>query len=70
MTLTTFVSLESAQNTSDDEIGEAYSDAQPDCSVYAPNDLPNVIEQTFAAALLKLEHVTHVPSTAIKDLIK
>lgn len=49
----------------DHDIGKAYSDAQPDCSVDAPNDLPNVTEHTFAATLLKLEHFTHLPSTAI-----
>lgn len=67
MTSTTFVSLNSAENTSNDDIGEVYLDAQPDSSIDAPKDLPNVIEHTFAAALLKLEHFTHVPSTAISD---
>lgn len=69
VTSTTFVSLESAVNTSDDDIGEGYSDAQSDSSVDAPKDLPDVIEHTFAAALLKLEHFSHVPSTAINDFL-
>lgn len=41
MKLTTFVCLESVENTSDVDIGETYSD---------------VTEHMFAAALLKLEH--------------
>lgn len=51
----------------DDDIGKAYSDAQPDCSVDAPNDLPNVTEYTSAAAFLKLGPFTHLPSIAIND---
>lgn len=69
VTSTTVVSLDSVESTSNDDIDEAYSDAQPDCSVGAPKDLPNIIEHTFAAALLKLEHFTHVPSTAIDDFL-
>lgn len=52
MKLTTFVFLESVENTSDVDIGETYSD---------------VTEHMFAAALLKLEHFSHVPSTQIND---
>lgn len=69
VTSTSFVSLNSAENTSNNDIGEVYLDAQPGSSVDAPEDLPNVIEHTFAAALLKLEHFTHVPSTAISDFL-
>ena len=65
VTSTNFVSLESAENTLTGGLGEGHSDAQPDCSVEALNYLQNVIECTLAAALLKLEHFTHVLSTAI-----
>lgn len=37
------------ENTSDVDVGEAYSDAQPDCSVDAPKDLPDVIEHTCSS---------------------
>lgn len=53
---------ESASSTFDENIGE---DAQPGSSADAPHDLPNVIEHSLAAALLKLEHFSNVPSRAI-----
>ena len=62
----TLPSPESASNSSDDDIGE---DAQPGCSADALNDLPDVIEHSLAAALLKLEHFSNVPSRAINDFL-
>ena len=62
----TLASPESALNTSDDDIGE---DAQPGSFTGALNDLPDVIEHSLAAALLKLEHFSHVPSRAINDFL-
>ena len=57
---------ESASNTSDDDIGE---DALPGSSTGALNYLPDVIKHCLAAALLKLEHFSHVPSRAINDFL-
>ena len=59
-------SPESASDTPDDDISE---DAQPGSSTGALNDLPDVIEHSLAAALLKLEHFSHVPSRAINDFL-
>lgn len=50
----------------DDDIGE---DDQPGTSAEAPNDLPDVIKNSLAAALLKLEHFSNVPSKAINDFL-
>lgn len=47
---------ESPSNSIDD-IGE---DAQPGTSAEVTNDLPDVIEHSLAAALLKLEHFSNV----------
>ena len=44
VTSTNFVSLESAENTLTDDIGEGHADTPPDCRVEALNYLPNVIE--------------------------
>lgn len=57
------------ENASGDGIAEPYSDVQPDCSADAPKNLPNIIEHTFAEGLLKLEHFTHVPSTAMNNFL-
>lgn len=65
--LTYSIPFESAENDSGDDISESCSDAPPEFSVNSSADPPNVIKHTFAAALLKLEHVTHVPSTTIND---
>lgn len=37
----------------------------PSNSPSQTEDLQKIIEQRFAAALLKLEHLDHVPSTAV-----
>ena len=57
---------ESPSNSFDDDIGE---DAQPGTSAEVPNDLPDVIEHSLAAALLKLEHFCNVSSKAISDFL-
>lgn len=57
---------ESASSTFDEHIGEG---AQPGSSADASHNLPNVIEHSLAAALLKLEHFSNVPSRAINDFL-
>lgn len=71
VTVTNVVPLEYVETPSDDNnSGEADSNAQSDCIVDGPVDLPNEIKHTFAGALLKLEHFNHIPSTAINDFLQ
>lgn len=67
----TLASPESPSNISDDDddVDDIREDAQPGSSAGSVNDLPDVIEQSLAAALLKLEHFSHVPSKAINDFL-
>lgn len=65
----TLASPESPSNISDDDDDDIREDAQPGSSAGSVNDLPDVIEQSLAAALLKLEHFSHVPSKAINDFL-
>lgn len=60
----TLPSPKCASNMFDDDIAE---DAQLGSSTAAQNDLPDVIEHSIAAALLKLEHFCHVASKTIYD---
>ncbi len=59
VTTATVASQES--DFADDVEVEAYYEIESD--VHSSNDLAN--KQNFAAALLKLEHLSHLPSTAI-----
>lgn len=60
---------ESPSNISDNNVDDIHEDAQPGSSAGSVNDLPDVIEQNLAAALLKLEHFSHVTSKAINDFL-
>lgn len=61
----TVAALDSASSASDDDI----EDAQPSSSADGLSDLPDVIQHSLAAALLKLEHFSCVPSKAINDFL-
>ncbi len=66
VTTATVASQES--DFADDVEVEAYYEIESD--VHSSNDLPNEIKHNFAAALLKLEHLSHVPSTAIDEFLQ
>ncbi len=66
VTTATVASQES--DFADDVEVEAYYEIESD--VHSSNDLPNEIKHNFAAALLKLEHLSHVPSTAIDEFVQ
>lgn len=60
------ISSVNESDENDQEYLEPESDTSvPSSSHYQTEDLQKVIEQIFAAALLKLEHLVHVPGTAV-----
>lgn len=65
----TLASPESLTNVSEDDDDNIREDAQPGSSAGSVNDLPDIIKQSLAAALLKLVHFSHVPSKAINDFL-
>ena len=72
---TTGVSQESSDNPEEEALNLDDSAVETDhaCSssdVDVTKNLPEVIEQNFAAALLKLEHFAHVPGTKIDDFLE
>lgn len=72
---TTEVSQESSDNPEEDACDHDDSAVEADsaCSssdVDVTKNLPEVIEQSFAAALLKLEHFAHIPGTKINAFLE
>ena len=72
---TTGVSQESSDNPEEEALNLDDSAVETDhaCSssdVDVTKNLPEVIEQNFAAALLKLEHFAHVPGTKMYDFLE
>ncbi|KAK0131528.1 putative nuclease HARBI1 [Merluccius polli] len=73
--ITNGVSQESSDNPEEEALNQDDSAVETDhaCSssdVDVTKNLPKVIEQHFAAALLKLEHFAHVPGRKIDDFLE
>lgn len=60
---------ESPSNISADDGDDICENAQQGSNAGSVNNLPDVIERNLAAALLKLEHFSHVPSKAITEFL-
>lgn len=73
--ITTGVSQECSDNPEEEALNQDDSAVETDhvcwsSGVDVTKNLPKVIEQNFAAALLKLEHFAHVPGTKIDDFLE